>query len=153
MYNKPLIQLGLLVFGEKGMELVAVSGDKQENALSDSYVNLMGNHYANVLQMKQDPAAKLYGPFPILHRERNDMLLLIFGFRARDPNIKDLRVVKSNYIVDAQILVFYPANYDVAVTLKREVIEKLLIEFIHANINTYIKNITSDNLSLIQIKI
>ena len=29
MYNKPLIQLGLLIFGEKGMELVAVSGDKQ----------------------------------------------------------------------------------------------------------------------------
>ena len=152
MYNKPLIQLGLLIFGEKGMELVAVSGNKQTNALDNSYVNLMGNHYANVLQMKQDPTAKLYGPFPILHRERNDMLLLILGFKARDPNIKDIRVVKNNYMVDAQILVFYPANYDIAVSLKREVIEQLLVEFIHAHINTYIKDITSDNLSMVQVK-
>ena len=85
---------------------------------------------------QNDNFETIYGPFP-QKQEKNSMLpewvFLCFGFKIKDENIQDPRLVRQKKRTPSLILIFYPLAFDPIVILNKYKIHQVLISFIDEN--------------------
>ena len=133
------IQIALLSFGMKGMELICSDVDT-DLGLDEEYITLIANYYSNVLQQQREESKGIYGALPVFYREKYDLLILMYGFPSYDPDMKDERVIKHNYIVKAQLLIFFSAKLDGYISQKKFTLKELLDIWVISKEKTPIKD-------------
>ena len=74
--------------------------------LDEKELMLIGNYYSIVVG--QADTEGLYGPLPVAYH--TEYLLYVYTFKIKNKNAKDQRIIKSDYIVPASLLILFPTT-------------------------------------------
>ncbi|MCF2143088.1 MAG: hypothetical protein K9W42_05255 [Candidatus Heimdallarchaeota archaeon] len=101
-------------FADKGMRL---AHNYQIPNITTSELQIIANYYSIILN-KNSGTESLYGPLPVTYH--TEYLLYVFTFTIKDRTIKDPRIIENDYLVPANLLIFFPTTLEPLANAIRE---------------------------------